>query len=296
MRTKDPIREVAERLEADLAERLERSGLMHRLFMRVKTMRSIAHKMRMKGERYRQGTVRMQDIIGLRVVLYFPEDVDILAFYLSCQGLVKQSIDEPDISTFRPRRLNLTKRIPEADIEAFREGLPPEYAPFIDETYEIQIRTIFSEGWHEVEHDLRYKCQGDWIGCESYSRTLNGLFATLETAEWGMQALFREMAGKNRVDGNYGAMLRNMMRIRLKSDDFSPAVSDYLKTHPLVAERLMAADRMVLMLTILNHEGSIRLDHDNVLFLVNRIELKDKGVRALEHVEVSRRLDEFLRS
>ena len=159
------LTQIAQQLENELRERLNKSGLMFRLFSRVKTQRSIIHKMGIKGEAYRNGTLLMQDIIGFRVVLYFQDDVDIVALFLSSNGLVRKSIDEPDSSTFRPQRLNLTLSIPESLVDDFRHELPEEFAPYIGSTYEVQIRTIFSEGWHEVEHDLRYKCKEDWKYC-----------------------------------------------------------------------------------------------------------------------------------
>lgn len=183
-------------MEHDLSVRLRQSGIMHRLFIRVKTLQSIEQKLKAKGNAYSPDGKRLQDLIGLRIVLYFPEDVDIIAFHLSGGEIVKEVVDELDATTFRPQRLNLTLRLPESKREAFRAALPAHCAALIDDTYEIQIRTVFSEGWHEVEHDLRYKCRSDWEGCSTYSRKLNGILATLETAEWSMQALFRKMAEK----------------------------------------------------------------------------------------------------
>ena len=138
------LTQIAQQLENELRERLNKSGLMFRLFSRVKTQRSIIHKMGIKGEAYRNGTLLMQDIIGFRVVLYFQDDVDIVALFLSSNGLVRKSIDEPDSSTFRPQRLNLTLSIPESLVDDFRHELPEEFAPYIGSTYEVQIRTIFS--------------------------------------------------------------------------------------------------------------------------------------------------------
>ncbi len=62
----------------------------------------------------------------------------------------------------------------------------PGASHLIDSTFELQIRSILSEGWHEVEHDLRYKAKQDWIGNDVESRKLNGIYATLETSEWTM--------------------------------------------------------------------------------------------------------------
>ena len=287
---------IAQRLESLLATQLNNCGLMFRLFSRVKTTSSLAHKMRIKGEKYRSGKSLIQDMIGLRIVAYFQDDVEALATYFSYGEAVGSSIDELDSSTFCPQRLNLTCPIPEAFVSDFRQALPAEYAPYIDNTYEIQIRTVFSEGWHEVEHDLRYKCKADWEQCEPYSRVLNGLIATLETAEWNMKMLFDQMAHTNMQTKNYRAMLRNKMHLRLQGEDFSEEVSDFLRQHPEVAEQVLKADRLVILLALLNHTKSISLTYDMLLFLINRIEQISEELQALEPQETQSLLDAFVRS
>ena len=293
---KNTIDIIAENIKDDLTEALNRCGLMFRLFYRVKTLSSIQHKMSFKGDKYRSSQAKMQDMIGFRIVLYFPDDVDLVALYFSCKDVVKRSVDVPDPSTFRPQRLNLTRNIPDQYVEDFKRNLPAEYAPYIDSTYEIQIRTVFSEGWHEVEHDFRYKCKEDWVGYEFYSRTLNGVIATLENAEWSMRALFHEMSHKNYQDGNYRAMLRNKLRIRLKDEDFSPEVSAYLHKNPQVAKDFLKIDRMVFVLMLMNHKEHIELTYDNIMFLVNRIELNNQEFKNLEGEERSKMLDKYLAS
>ena len=252
--------------------------------------------MRIKGDSYLKGKAKMQDIIGLRIVVYFPDDVEVLSTYFGCGDVVKESIDTPDDSTFRPQRLNITRILPEEYIDDFRNALPQEYADVIDSTYEIQIRTIFSEGWHEVEHDLRYKCKEDWVGYESQSRVLNGVIATLETAEWSMTSLFQSMAHENLIRGNFSSLLRNKMRIRLKSENFSQPVADYLSLHPDVMRRFVDSDRMVILLTLIIHDRQLPLTYDNVLFLVNRLELGDSGLQALEDPQTQENLDLLLES
>lgn len=290
------ISEIGDRLQQDLTRQISKSGLMFRLFWRVKTIESIRHKMRIKGDSYLKGKAKMQDIIGLRIVVYFPDDVEVLSTFFGCGDVVKESIDTPDDSTFRPQRLNITRILPEEYIDDFRNALPQEYADVIDSTYEIQIRTIFSEGWHEVEHDLRYKCKEDWVGYESQSRVLNGVIATLETAEWSMTSLFQSMAHENLIRGNYSSLLRNKMRIRLKSENFSQPVADYLSLHPDVMRRFVDSDRMVILLTLIIHDRQLPLTYDNVLFLVNRLDLGDSGLQALEDPQTQENLDLLLES
>ena len=290
------LQDIADNLRQDLASRIERSGIMYRLFGRAKTMASIQHKISIKGDSYKSGKGKINDIIGLRIVVYFPDDVDVLAMYFDDSSVVKRHIDTPDTDTFRPQCLNITKPLPENFIEDFRAALPTDVAPYIDNTYEIQIRTVFSEGWHEVEHDLRYKCKEDWEGYDQHGRTLNGILATLETSEWALRSLFHQMAHTNMANGNYRAMLRNKMRIRLKSTDFSPAIYDYLKSHPSTVEAFINSDRLVVLFSLMMHEEAIPLTYDNILFLVNRIDICDEGLSDLESPEVAASINRLLES
>lgn len=291
MNTDCTLQIISERLTAELTEQLNGCGMMYRLFSRIKTLNSIHHKMENKGHLYRKGKAKLQDIIGLRIVTYFQDDIDALSFYFSDGEVVRSSIDELDSSTFCPQRLNLTRKLPADLREDFRNALPEEYASFIDDTYEIQIRTIFSEGWHEVEHDLRYKCKKDWNGCEDYSRILNGLIATLETSEWNMKSLFDDMAYRNLRQGNFRAMLRNKMRLRIKDDDFSPKVNDLLQAYPELAEKAYDVERLIILLTMLNHSLPLQLTYDNLLFLMNRIEINNPLLLELEPKEVKKILN-----
>ncbi|WP_202796549.1 hypothetical protein, partial [Thermophagus xiamenensis] len=63
----------------------------------------------------------------------------------------------------------------------------------IDNTFEVQLRTILSEGWHEVDHSLRYKCKDDWKDYPDQERLLNGIYAALETNDSTLKSLFREI-------------------------------------------------------------------------------------------------------
>ena len=287
------LQTITNKLESQIYQHLNQCGLMFRLFSRVKTISSLHHKMQIKGDNYRSGKSLIQDMLGIRIVLYFQDDVDALAFFYSCGEVVNSSIDEFDTSTFRPQRLNLTCNLPAEFVDEFRQSLPEEFAPYIDNTYEMQIRTIFSEGWHEVEHDLRYKCKEDWEGCESYSRILNGVIATLETAEWNMKALFDQMARINFQNKNYRAMLRNKMHLRIKGEGLSENVNKYLLKNPHVSESILNSDRFVIILTLLNHKNTIELTYDNLIFLINRIEMNNQELRDLESESTRKMLDVF---
>ena len=69
---KNAFESITESIREELAQALNRCGLMYRMFYRVKTLSSIQHKMAFKGDKYKSGESKMQDIIGFRIVLYFP--------------------------------------------------------------------------------------------------------------------------------------------------------------------------------------------------------------------------------
>ena len=259
----------------------------------MKTESSIKHKLDVK---YAGKKSRIQDMIGIRIVTYFQDDVDALALYYSVGDVVKKAIDEFDSSTFRPQRLNITSRIPAEMIEDFKAALPEQYRDCIEPTYEIQIRTVFSEGWHEVEHDLRYKCKEDWDGCEPYSRALNGIIATLETAEWNMKSIFADLARQNFMHSNYTAMLRNKFHLRFRSEALSESMETYLKSNRQLAEAILNVDRLIVVYTMLTHKGVFNLTFDNLVFLINRIEMMDAELMAIEPANTKQMLDAFLNS
>lgn len=287
------LEDITKILSSEISSSLSRCGLMFRIFSRVKSESSTRKKLEGK---YSDRKSKLQDMIGIRIVVYFQDDVDVLALYYSIGDVVKKAIDEFDSSTFRPQRLNITNRIPEDMVDDFLAALPEEWRDRVDPTYEIQIRTVFSEGWHEVEHDMRYKCSEDWNGCEPYSRTLNGVIATLETAEWNMKALFADLARENFRLSNYTAMLRNKFRIRFNSKSLSDSVDNYLNANRNLAEAALNADRLIVIYTLLSHKADFELTYDNILFLINRIEMMDSGLMAIETEDTRLMLDAFLNS
>ena len=287
------LKQIAQSLTSDIAESLSRSGIMFRIFSRVKTESSIRHKLEVK---YATKKSKIQDMIGIRIVTYFQDDIDALALYYSVGDVVKKAIDEFDTSTFRPQRLNITNRIPAEMIEDFYAALPEQFRDCVEPTYEIQIRTVFSEGWHEVEHDLRYKCKEDWKGCESYSRTLNGIIATLETAEWNMKAIFADMARQNFSHSNYTAMLRNKFHLRFKSESLSEELDNYLSKNRHLAEAALNVDRLIVVYTLLTHKADFDLTFDNLLFLINRIEMMDLNLMAIEPATTKQMFEQFFNS
>lgn len=263
---------IAKTISENLESEINRIGLFYRIFYRVKSSESIDRKLITKN--YSKNDKKMQDLIGLRIVVYFKDDVEILKNTLTSKfDCIDTTIDLEDEIKFEPTRINLIFRLPKDHSEEL-------YAIFdkqdvIDNTYEVQIRTIFSEGWHEVEHDMRYKCKDEWESQKDFSRILNGIYASLETTDWSILSLFDQLAYSNYLDKNVVAMIRNKFRIRFINSDLSLELIEALKDTE-IQKKIYRFDRSELLNHISNESLRFPLNMTNIILLINHLSIKDK--------------------
>ena len=243
---------------------LRQAGIYYRIFARQKTIGSIRKKLAEKREEYMSQGKKMQDFVGIRIIFYFQDDVNIFHSKLkevegydptnesntntdiekitALRGQIEQYDDLKPLSmmfplhdkVFMPQRLNVVMQMPR-NVERYMESeLPVELEEgdvnLIDKTYEVQLRTVLSEGWHEVEHDLRYKSRKEnwWKSCRDESRQLNGIYATLESSESALLQLIEGLAYKNYKSGEWDAMVRNHFRLRFNESKLNQGFVDIL--------------------------------------------------------------------
>lgn len=273
------LKEIEEKLKTNLIH----SGLMFHVFSRVKSKDSLVAKIKKKEEKYRNEGQKMQDFLALRITLYFSDDVEIVRQYLKNQSnYVDESVDEAEVDRFCPKRLNIILKVPENRKKDIDLAIAQtSYKDLIDDTYEVQIRTILSEGWHEVEHDLRYKCNEEWNDYGEESRLLNGIYATLESAEWSMMTLFDRLSYSYYKKGNWNCMMRNKMRLRFRDKSFSKEVVDYLNNNAQTAKSLFRVNRSRIMQLILEKGFSFPLTYDTVIHVINYLEVHDENLLKL---------------
>ncbi len=259
-------------LEYEIRGYLDKCGLFYKVFARIKNSNSIIEKIE---DRKRQGKIgyKLQDLIGIRIVLYFKNDIEL------CEKLIQQhfqvdnkSIDDPDIEKFRAQRINYVCKLPES-VKANFDNKVWEYP--IDQTFEIQIRTIFSEGWHEIEHDFRYKCLDEWEDFDDQSRTLNGILATLENCDWAISSLFEQMAYEDYKRSKWIPMLKNVFRIRIQDAEKMQNILSYFDTNKNVAKAFFRLDRQEFLLRLSDIKINIPLKLSNLVYLANAYQIRD---------------------
>jgi hypothetical protein len=149
-----------------------------------------------------------------------------------------------------------------------------------------------SEGWHEVEHDLRYKCKEDWETSPDLYRALNGIVATLETCDWSMLKLFEEQAYRHYRAKRWIPMLRSKFRLKFGEDPLLPKLNSYLEEHPEFTKRLYRIDRMDMLNKLMRSNLRLPLTWSNLVFILNYFSIGDKEVRSFEPQIVRTILDE----
>ena len=278
----------------DLKQILDKAGIYYRIFARQKSNNSIQKKLALKGDKYRKCGEKMQDIIGVRIIFYFMEDVEIVNQYLHKHPLYLSDSDSKndinkanrqvtgitnlDDKIFMPTRLNLIFRMDEKQTRELQQELDNvqlvEFdSSLIDNTHEIQLRTVLSEGWHEVEHDLRYKTREEswWDTCDVESRMLNGIYATLETSERAMDHIFSSIAYKNYKQREWSAMLRNHLKLHTVDLHLPDILNKILDSDRKLAKELFRVNRKKVIDVLLNLKMRYPLKMENIVFLINRM-------------------------
>lgn len=271
---------VALEIQKNIEKVLLSSGLMYRLFSRAKSPQSVKIKLDDKSDMYKTEKRKMQDLIGLRIVVYFADDQKICEKIVNrLYNRVEDSIDKFKSDTFGPTRWNVIYRLPpnlSEQIQTIRENV------FIDDTFEVQFRTILSEGWHEVDHDLRYKCKDEWEGHQDLSRALNGILATLEISDWSILKIFDELAYRNYKSKDWCSLIRNKFRVRLLDGKISDDIIYILNSNTDIGKAIFRYERDDLLNQLVNIPSLLPITANNIIFILNRETIGNSDIMRFE--------------
>lgn len=268
--------------EKDIVEKISNAlsnlGIMFRIFSRIKDNSSLEKKIN-SNNKYLNGSAKIQDLLGIRVVLYFPDDIYLVHKIISnlyTENSKDSSIDELKGDIFKPIRYNIIYKMPEEN-----NAISHKYANLIDLTFEVQIRTVLSEGWHEVEHDLRYKFKDDWKNYSEEDRKLNGVYATLETSEWTMLQILQSISYKHYKEKNWEAMFRHHFRMKISNFDLDPQLKSIFNSDIELAKKLFKLERSNLIEEMYKKEYSHPLTLNNIIFFSNIIFINNEKIKEI---------------
>lgn len=274
---------VLSRIVEDIQNSLDKIGLLYRIYYRSKTEISIQKKIKKaenKNDPYNDAK-KMQDFFGIRIVLYFSDDVKIVHQVLSSIFIERKEDSEThDLQgdsfkdTFKPVRYNVIYEIPPKYGFSLSSAIEnDDLRKIIDSTFEVQIRTTLSEGWYEVEHDLRYKNKDDWEHHDEEWRQLNGVLASLETNDWAMIRIFDSLAYKHYRAKCWKAMLNLKLRIRVNSQsELSSKIIDLFNQDNSLGKKIFKSNREKMLMKMSEYGFYYPLTLDNIVFFLNLID------------------------
>lgn len=256
-----------------IEEVLEKCGLYYRTFCRIKSVKSMTEKLNNKEKGYGKDK-KVQDMIGIRIGVYFRDDVEICQRMMEqCFELVDWSMSDIGVSEFKPTKINGVFRLPNyiaAKISEDTWKLP------IDSTFEIQFKTMFSEGWHEIEHDMQYKGRNLWEGKRNLARNFNSILATLELCDNSLVSLFEDLGHQHYKEKNWTAMIRSHYRIRLTDEAVLDEIVDLFNRNTELAKLFFKFKRIGLMELLVAREDKIRLSANSVIAIINENVIKNQ--------------------
>lgn len=241
--------EIDHKIATEIKNELDKTHIKYRIFSRIKNEDSIKEKIIRKN--YSVSTNHLQDFIGIRITTYFVDDIDIVQKVLEHNYSIDNSaIDDVDADTFRPIRRNLVFALPNEYIDLFKSYLG-ENSDIVDPTFEVQIRTIFSEGWHEIEHDYHYKKITDTDDWDKYTiRKLNSINATLELCEQNLCMVLKECSRDFLLSKRYDASFYNSLRIDISRQPFPDDILQTIEAKPELLEKVISLDRKNFITTL----------------------------------------------
>lgn len=264
------FKHTAEDIRRQIEAILLKTGLLCRVFARGKDERSLTEKINREQGKYQVGGKLIQDAIGVRVALYFSEDINIVSSILSTHFEIDpeaSTVDSHGTDQFKVSRHNLILKIPHQYLGDMLRSIGNRP---VDGTFEVQLRSVLSEGWHEVDHDLRYKSKNSWSSHDDLSRALNGILATIETADWSMRRIFDELAYRHYKSKSWATMLHNKIRMRV-NPILSEDILMLLDSDNILAKELFRVNRTKLIHVISTASPSIPISLDNVVYVWNLI-------------------------
>ena len=270
---------IVDEITQSINNKLNKCGLYYRIFARRKTDESIEKKLAKKN--YSRATnYLMQDLIGVRIALYFYDDIPICKqiIYNNFE-VVNESASKQDSKTFSPVVLNLVCKIPKETLTLIDPQLWDDY--LFDKTFEIQIRTIFSEGWHEIDHDIRYKCKQDWDEHQDLDRNLNGILATLETCDWSIVGLINDLAYREYKSKQWPEMLKNKLRIHLTDIHLRDEILKLFDNDNDLAKHFYRFDRRDLLIYLSGSKHKLPLNANNMVYLINYLFVHNEKIAEL---------------
>lgn len=170
--------DALQNLYKNIRKLLETHGFSPSIKYRVKRFEAYFEKLRNLQEKGKPGgRARLSDMLGLRIVCPFLEDIETIKDLITSNFEVAEIDWKATQHSFREFGYDSVHMLVKLE-----KGILRETIPGTRRVCEVQLRTILQDAWAEVEHELVYKSDIA-IPNESIRRKLASLNATLTLSD-----------------------------------------------------------------------------------------------------------------
>ena len=137
---------------------LAKSISFHAIESRTKSIDSFKEKSARTGKSYTDPILDVTDLIGVRLIAYYQDDVEKIGQMISEEFLVDETnsfIHQPAGAEFGYKSTHYVVKLSEQ-----RQSLS-EWSAFAGLRAELQVRTVLQHAWAAVSHKLQYKREAD---------------------------------------------------------------------------------------------------------------------------------------
>jgi len=181
---------LCQKLHVLLEDLLSSSGISYQVVeARAKSVESFSEKIGREGKAYMHPLEELSDLAGVRIILYYIDDVKKTCDLVDTEFEVDQTKSIDKGSSLAPDQFGYLSVHKVVKVSPSRSKLP-EWSSLSELQAEIQIRTVVQHSWAAISHALQYKHEAEIP--QQFRRRLVRLAGLLELADQEFGALRRE--------------------------------------------------------------------------------------------------------
>jgi putative GTP pyrophosphokinase len=191
-RVRPAYQQFTGRLSGLLSTLLESHSIKaHTIEHRTKDVESFRAKLSKPGRLYDRPLEEITDLSGIRVILYYTEDLDRVSDLVQREFAVDSERSSDRRASLQPNELGYLSVHHVLKLNSARSDLT-EWAPFKSYIAEIQLRTVLQHAWAAISHALHYKHEAEVP--REMTRRLFRLSGLLELADQEFSVLREQKA------------------------------------------------------------------------------------------------------
>lgn len=244
---------------------------IHAIEYRAKTLESFREKISRPGKQYEDPLKEITDLCGVRVILYYQEDVDLFSAIIKEEFSVdhKHSVDKKNelrYDQFGYMSIHLV-----CEVSSRRSELI-EWMPYSGLKLEVQVRTVLQHAWASISHALKYKSETETP--DQLARQLTRIAGLLELSDEQFSELRKKTKSlqstiAKKIDRNNLEVAIDNISLQhfLEKSKTAISITDAAKEHGFVAHKSSSSRQLAFVCHALGISSLSELDSKLSRFL-----------------------------